>query len=70
MTRLGPFSTGMGSFCWIKDGMVLLIIVGIPVALAILFNFIALTWTVIAIYKVQKVRTSRRRLLAKKKIEN
>ena len=49
---------GKGGFCWIKNGTALLIAVGVPVALVILFNFIALTWTVIAIYKVRKVKYS------------
>ncbi|KAL9970477.1 hypothetical protein ACROYT_G022857 [Oculina patagonica] len=46
---------GRGGFCWIKNGTALLAVVGVPVALVILFNFIALTWTVISIYKVRKV---------------
>ncbi|XP_078374912.1 G-protein coupled receptor Mth2-like isoform X1 [Oculina patagonica] len=46
---------GLGGFCWIKNGTALLAIVGVPVALVILFNFIALTWTVISIHKVRKV---------------
>ena len=33
----------------------LLAVVGVPVVLVILFNFVALTWTVISIYKVRKV---------------
>ena len=39
-----------------KNGTALLFVVGVPVALVILFNFVALTWTVVAIYKVRKVK--------------
>ncbi|XP_020615392.1 G-protein coupled receptor Mth2-like [Orbicella faveolata] len=46
---------GHGRFCWIKNGSTLLAVVGVPVALVIVFNFVALTWTVISIHKVRKV---------------
>ncbi|XP_020615361.1 adhesion G-protein coupled receptor G2-like [Orbicella faveolata] len=46
---------GHSGFCWIKNGTTLLAVVGVPVAMAIVFNFAALTWTVISIYKVRKV---------------
>ena len=49
------FLAGHGGFCWIKNGTTLLAVVGVPVALVIVFNFVALTWTVISIYKVHKV---------------
>ena len=48
---------GHGGFCWIKNGTPLLAVVGVPVALVIVFNFVTLIWTAISIYKVRKVRS-------------
>lgn len=42
-------------FCWISNGKALLVIVGVPVAAILLFNFIALSLTLASIRKVQKV---------------
>ena len=55
-TILTYFFAGHGGFCWIKNGTTLLAVVGVPVALVVMFNFVALTWTVVSIYKVRKVR--------------
>ena len=54
------FFAGQGGFCWIKSGTTLPAVVGVPVALVIMINFVALTWTVISIYKVRKVRLFRK----------
>ena len=55
---------GHGGFCWIKNGTPLLAVVGVPVALVIAFNLVALIRTVISIYKVRKVRS----LYSRKKV--
>ena len=55
-TMLTYFLSGHGGFCWIKNGTTLFAVVGVPVALVVMFNFVALTWTVVSIYKVRKVR--------------
>ena len=44
-----------GEFCWIANGKALLLVLGVPVALIILFNIVALSFTMVAIWKVQKV---------------
>jgi len=45
-------------FCWISNGRALLLVLGVPVAMILLFNVGALTLTMISIWKVQK--TTRR----------
>ena len=42
-------------FCWISNGRALLVVLGVPVAIILLFNVVALTITMISIWKVQKV---------------
>ena len=49
------FSPTADHFCWISNGMALLLVVGVPVALILLFNFAALSFTMVSIFKVQKV---------------
>ncbi|XP_078374612.1 uncharacterized protein LOC144658138 [Oculina patagonica] len=45
-------------FCWIANGKALLLVLGVPVALILIFNFVALSCTMVSIWKVQK--TTRR----------
>lgn len=47
--------SGRGGFCWMENGTTLLFAVGVPIAFFIFSNFVALTWTAFAIYKVRKV---------------
>ncbi len=49
------FSPIADHFCWISNGMALLLVVGVPVALILMFNFVALSFTMVSIRKVQKV---------------
>ena len=42
-------------FCWISNGKALLVVFGVPVALILMFNFVALCLTMVSIWKVQKV---------------
>ena len=42
-------------FCWISNGRALLLVLGVPVAIILLFNIGALALTMISIWKVQKV---------------
>jgi len=42
-------------FCWISNGRALLTVLGGPVAIILLFNVVALTFTLVSIWKVQKV---------------
>ncbi|KAL9970468.1 hypothetical protein ACROYT_G022846 [Oculina patagonica] len=44
-----------GVFCWIANGKALLVVLGVPVALILMFNFVALSFTMFSIWKVQKV---------------
>ena len=43
------------NFCWISNGKALLVVLGAPVALILLFNCVAITITLLSIWKVQKV---------------
>ena len=49
------FSSIGDVFCWISNGKALLVVFGVPVALILLFNIVALTFTLVSIWKVQKV---------------
>lgn len=40
--------------CWISNGKALLVVLGVPVALILLFNCVALSLTLVSIWKVQK----------------
>ena len=42
-------------FCWISNGKALLLVLGVPVALILVFNVAALSHTMVSIWKVQKV---------------
>ena len=42
-------------FCWISNGKALLVVLGVPVLIILLFNGVALTFTMISIWKIQKV---------------
>lgn len=42
-------------FCWISNGRALLTVLGVPVAIILLFNVVALAFTLVSIWKVQKV---------------
>lgn len=41
--------------CWISNGKALLVVLGIPVALLLSFNCVAIYITLLSIWKVQKV---------------
>ena len=43
------------NFCWISNGKALLVVLGVPVALILMFNCAAITITLLSIWKVQKV---------------
>ncbi|KAM7428522.1 hypothetical protein ABFA07_020527 [Porites harrisoni] len=42
------------NFCWISNGRALLVVLGVPVALILMFNCAAITITLLSIWKVQK----------------
>ena len=52
-----PFNIhpGVGRYCWIGNGTAAVVIFGVPVALILIFNVIALARTVLAIRKTREV---------------
>ncbi|CAH3028094.1 unnamed protein product, partial [Porites evermanni] len=43
------------NFCWISNGKALLVVLGVPVPLILMFNCVAITITLLSIWKVQKI---------------
>lgn len=54
INRNVPF-LGAG-MCWISNGTALLLVLGLPVALILVFNCVALSVTLVSIWKIQKVQ--------------
>ena len=46
---------GKGGICWIRDLLSLILFFYVPVGIMLLFNAVALIWTIFSIRKVTKV---------------